>query len=130
MFIREYGFIAIPLTILLKKGTFNWSKEADVAFNELKIAITQQLVLRLPDFFREFTIECNASEVGLGIVLMQEDQPIAFYSKVLEGRTLLLSTYKKELLALMSVMPKWRSYMLGQTFKIKTDQHALNHLLE
>lgn len=61
---------------------------------------------------------------------MQEGQYIAFYSKALKGEALLLSTYEKEFLALVSAVAKWRPYLLGHTFKIKTDQQALKHLLE
>lgn len=51
--------------------------------------------------------------VGLGAVLIQEGKPIAFYSKHLKGKALHLSTYERELLALVSVVAKWRSYLLG-----------------
>lgn len=60
---------------------------------------------------------------------MQKGQPIAYLSKAFMGRSLLLSTYE-ELLALVTIVQKWRPYLLGQTFKIKTDQQALKFLLE
>ncbi|XP_042958052.1 uncharacterized protein LOC122293563 [Carya illinoinensis] len=113
-FIKDYGSIAAPLT----------------AFKKLKEAVTSPPVLRLPDFSKSFTIECDASGIGLGAVLMQEGQPIAFYSKALKGKALLLSTYEKELLALVSAVAKWRPYLLGGVFQVKTDQQALKYLLE
>lgn len=58
----------------------------------------------------------------MGAVLMQQGQPIAFLSKALKGRALALSTYEKELLALVTTVYKWRPYLLGQAFKVKTDQ--------
>ncbi|XP_040988925.1 uncharacterized protein LOC121236540 [Juglans microcarpa x Juglans regia] len=96
----------------------------------LKTAVSNPPVLRLPDFTKVFTIECDASGVGLGTVLMQDSQPIAFYSKALKGKALLLSTYEKELLALVSDVQRWRPYLLGHPFKIKTDQQALKFLVE
>lgn len=73
-------------------NSFVWSQEATKAFLELKEAVTQPPVPRLPDFFLVFTTACEASGLGLGAVLMQEGQPIAFYSKALKGKALLLST--------------------------------------
>lgn len=52
----------------------------------MKRAIIQPPVLRLPKFSKKFTINYDASGVGLGAILMQEGQPIAFYNKALKGR--------------------------------------------
>lgn len=65
-FIKNYGTIATPLTDLLKKNSFAWIDEAMKAFNELKSAITQPSVLRLPYFSQPFTIKCDASGRGMG----------------------------------------------------------------
>ena len=60
---------------------------------------------------------------------MQKHQPIAFHSQVLKGTALALSTYEKEFLALISVVRKWRPYLVGRPFIIKTDQQSLKYLL-
>lgn len=104
--------------------------EGKKAFEKLKEAVTTPPVLALPDFTRSFTVECDASGVGLGVVLMQDGKPISFFSKSLKGRELSLSTYKKEFLALISTVQKWRPYFLGQAIKIKTNQQSLKYLLE
>lgn len=51
-------------------------------------------------------------------------------SKLLKGKALLLSTYEKELVVLVGAVQKWRPYLLGQSFVVKTDQQALKFLLE
>jgi hypothetical protein len=61
-------------------------------------------VLRLLDFNLNFVIECDASGTSLGAVPMQTKQPIAFLSKALKGRALLLSTYENELLLLVTAI--------------------------
>ena len=78
-------------------------------------------MLALPDFNHPFTIEFDASGLGLGVVLMQNQRPIAFHSQLLKGKALQLLTYEKELLALVIVVHKWGLYLLGRPFIIKTD---------
>lgn len=60
------------------------------AFMKLKEVVTQPLVLKLPDFSHPPTIKCDANGKGIGAILMQSGQPIAFFSKMLKGRALLL----------------------------------------
>ena len=59
--------------------------DCDTAFNQLKHALVQALFLVMPDFDANFVIETNASNVAVGAVLMQHNQPIAFMYKVLNS---------------------------------------------
>jgi hypothetical protein len=104
---------------LLRQYCFKWNEAAGKAFDSFKHAVTHPPILRLPDFSKPFTIECDASGLGIGAILMQKGQPM---SQDLKGKALFYSTYEKELLSLVSAMQKWRPYLLGQSFKIKTDQ--------
>jgi hypothetical protein len=129
-FIKGYGSIAAPLTAMLRKNAFSWTDSAQEAFQALKVAVTQAPVLALPNFSQPFIIECDASGIGIGAVLMQNNRPIAFLSKALKGKALHMSTYEKELFALVTAVQKWRPYLLGQSFLVKTDQQSLKFLLE
>jgi len=61
---------------------------------------------------------------------MQNHSPIAFHSQTLKGKALQPSTYENELLALVTAVHKWRPYLLGRPFIIKTDQQSLKYILE
>lgn len=128
-FIRRYGEIAKPLTNMLKKNQFNWTEEEKGAFEKLKNAMTSGPVLVLPDFSKAFVVECDASGTGLGAVLMQEGRPVAYFSQALHGRNLTLSTYEKEMLALVEAVSRWRPYLLGNKFVVRTDQRSLKFLM-
>lgn len=128
-FIKGYGKISKPLTELLKKGVFVWSREALDSFEALKAAIVSAPVLALPDFKEEF-VETDASREGIGVVLVQRGQPIAFISASLSPRTVALSVYDKELLALIYAVDKWRPYLMGRHFTILNDHQSLKYLLE
>lgn len=105
-FIRGYGSIAAPLTALPKNNAFGWSPVADEAFHNLKSTVTQPPVLALPDFTNPFILECDASGVRLRAILMQRGRLIAYYSQALKGKTISMSTYEKELLAVVSAVKK------------------------
>jgi hypothetical protein len=84
-------------------------------------------VLSLPDFDLSFVIETYAYEKGVGVVLSQNDHPIAFFSKALGVNNQKLSTYE-EFLAVLMIVDKWRSYISRQPFVIRTYHKSLCHL--
>jgi hypothetical protein len=86
-FVHHYGSLAKPLANQLKKKHFQWSEEAQFAFDTLKKAMSIITVLALPDFNQQFTVEIDACDSGMGVVLMQKERPIAFLSKPLAMQT-------------------------------------------
>ena len=87
-------------------------------------------VLAMPDFTKTFIMECDASGNGIGVVLMQEGRPIAFESRPMKGKYLQKPIYEKEMLAILHALKKWRTYLMGRHFKVKTDHGSLKHFLE
>ena len=93
-FVKNFSTIAAPLTEVIKKNVgFKWEQAQEEAFQILKGKFTQALLLVLPDFSKTFEIECDASGVGIGAVLMQDKKPIAYFSKKLCGAMLNYPTY-------------------------------------
>jgi hypothetical protein len=129
-FVKGYAAIAAPLTDLLKKEAFKWTTEATKAFENLKVAITTAPVLALPQFSIPFTIETDASGTGVGAVLSQLGHPIAFFSKKMVPRMQKRSAYTRELFAITEAIAKFRHYLLGHKFVIRTYQKSLRSLLD
>ena len=94
-FVKHYGLIAKPLTQLLRHKNFYWSEEAQQAFDRLKEAMVTTPVLALPNFHEPFEVETDASDIGIGAVLMQHGQPVAYLSKALGESHKAMSIYHK-----------------------------------
>ena len=83
---------------------FTWSERQKVAFNTLKDRLSHAPILVLPNFSLSFELEVDASNVGIGSVLLQGGHPIAYFSEKLKGAQLNYSTYDKELYALVRAL--------------------------
>ena len=128
-FVRDFSTIASPLNELTKKGVeFKWGNSQEDAFQELKKRLTEAPVLILPDFTKTFEVECDASGIGIGGVLMQQGKPIAYFSEKLGGAQLNYSVYDKELYALVRALETWHHYLWPKEFVIHSDHEALKYL--
>lgn len=78
-FVRNFGVIAKPITSLLKKGVlFVWTPSHESSFTALKEALVSAPVLSLPNFNLPFILETDASNIGVGAVLMQAGHPVSY----------------------------------------------------
>lgn len=128
-FIKGYVTIAATLVKLTTIDSFQWTPSAQTTFEQLKQALSDAPVLALPNFELPFTVETNASGVGMGVILSQQGHPIAFFSKPFSPRLLQASTYVRKLFAITATVKKWRQYLLGHRFTIITDHRSLKELL-
>ncbi|XP_024009449.1 uncharacterized protein LOC112084532 [Eutrema salsugineum] len=128
-FVKDFSTLAAPLTEVIKKNVgFKWEQDQEEAFQTLKDKLTHSPVLSLPDFTKTFEIECDASGIGIGAVLMQEKRPIAFFSEKLGGATLNYPSYDKELYVLVRALQTWQHYLWPKEFVIHTDHESLKYL--
>ncbi|KAF3630335.1 putative 60S ribosomal protein L7-3-like [Capsicum annuum] len=128
---KTVGFstIAAPSTEVIKKDwPFKWGDEQAKAFEDLKAMLISAPLLQLLNFDKTFEVECDASKVSIGVVLMQELKPIAYFSEKLKGETLNYSTYDLELYALIRALTTWQHYLWPTEFVIRMDHESLKHL--
>ena len=90
--------------------------------------MTNASILDLPKFSKSFEIECDASNFGIGVVLLQEGHPISYLSDKIKGAILNYSTYGKELCALIRSLQTWQHYLFPKEFVIHSDHESLKHL--
>ena len=132
-FVPHFSERSAPLTQLLRKNEpWNWSRNRQGAFQDLKKALTSAPTLLIPDPNRTFLLTTDASEVALGAVLAQNQgngfQPIAFESRKLTSAEKNYTTREKELLAIIHACKVWRCYLEGPEFVINTDHQTLEFI--
>ena len=116
-FCKNFSGIAEPLTNLLKKSTkFKWNDKCQDAFDRLKAILKSTPVLLAPDFDKCFKLAVDASDVGIGAVLLQEDHngidhPVCYFSKKFNKHQKNYSTIEKECLALILAIQQFEVYL-------------------
>jgi len=133
-FIKDFSFIARPLTHLLAKDArFEFDDTCLTAFELLKNALISALIIQPPDWSLPFEIMCDASDYVVGVVMGQtkykKHHAIAYASKTLTGAQLNYATTEKELLAVVFAIDKFRSYLVGPKIIVYTDRPTLKYLL-
>ena len=122
-YIQGYANLTKPLTDLSKKNApFDWKVSCTQAFNDLKHALTTAPVLVLPDPGKPFELVCDASGFGIGAVLLQNERPVAYYSRKMTAAERNYVVTEQELLATVEALRVFRCYLLsGQQFNLVTD---------
>ena len=131
-FIERFAETAAPLFSSLKKRkkNFIWSEEDEQAFRDLKAKLTEYTSLSYPDWAKQFILDTDCSELAMGAVLAQLDEnqdekPIAFFSKKLSDSQKKYSITKQEMLALVSAIRHFHTYLYGAKFRCRVDHHSL-----
>jgi hypothetical protein len=117
------------MTELLDKGkTFEWTPRCEVSFQELKKRLTTAPVLTMPDMEKSFSIYCDASDQGLGCVLMQDGHVVAYASRKLRKHEEKYPTHDLELAAVVHTLKIWRHYIIGKRCEVSSDHKSLKYI--
>jgi hypothetical protein len=127
--IEEFSKISKPMTKLLAKGnTFDWTPRCETSFQELKKRLTTTPVLTMPDMEKLFSIYCDTSGQGLGCVLMQDGNVVAYDSRQLRKHEEKYPTHDMELAAVVHALKIWRHYIIGKRCEVYSDHKSLKYI--
>lgn len=130
-FIPNFATITAPITGLIKKNCtkIEWNPEAQEALGRIKVALTSAPVLANPNYENPFIIQTDASDSGMGAVLVQgeggDERVVAYWSQKLSSAQRKYQTTERECLAVILAVEKFRPYIEGVKFTVITDHASL-----
>ncbi|XP_043287520.1 uncharacterized protein K02A2.6-like [Venturia canescens] len=132
-FVPKFADIISPLYNILKNKEFKWSREGELAFNEIKKKMSGECFLTHFDPNLPIKLSCDASNVGIGAVLSHilpdgAEKPIAFASRVLRDSEKNYSAIHREALAIYWAANKFFQYLIGNEFLLYSDHKPLQAL--
>nr|GFB48283.1 putative reverse transcriptase domain-containing protein [Tanacetum cinerariifolium] len=130
---KREGFSKItkPMTKLTqKKVKFEWGDKQEAAFQLLKQKLCSAPILDLPEGSEDFIVYGDASNKGLGVVLMQSEKVISYALRQLKIHEKNYTTHDLELGAVVFALKSWRHYLYGTKCTLFTDYKSLQHILE
>ena len=130
-FVPNESSITAPLRTLLKKDVpWSWEHEQESAFQQIKNALTQPIILQFFNVNKPVTIQTDASQSGIGSCLMQETKPVAYASRALTDTEKNYSQIEKEMLAICFACAKFHQYTYGQQVEVLTDHRPLETIFK
>ena len=126
-YIPDMSTVTAPMRSLLKVDVpFVWNTEHEHAFNKIKEILSTTPGLRLFDPNLKVQIQCDASKTGIGACLLQEGQPVAYYSKALTPTEMNWFPIEKECLAVVCAAEKFQHYIYGREVEVRSDHKPLD----
>jgi hypothetical protein len=119
--------LSSPLTTLTKNTCYVWTDECGHSFQELKRCLVTTPVLALPTESGNFVVYSDTSKKGLGCLLMQNDNIIAYASRQLKSYEQNYPTHDLELVAVVFALKIWKHYLYGEKCEIYTDHKSLKY---
>jgi hypothetical protein len=131
IFIEGFSKISCPITSLQRKGVkFQWTLDCEKNFQHLKQLLTSSPILRIADPNEDFIVCTYACKEGLGGVLSQNGFVICYESRKLKEHERNYATHDLELAAIVHALRKWRHYLMGKRFEMRTNHNGLKYLFD
>ncbi|GJS04448.1 putative reverse transcriptase domain-containing protein [Tanacetum coccineum] len=128
--VNQNGIHVDPSKIEAKNKKYEWGIEQEEAFQTLKDNLGNAPILSLPDGVEDFVVYCDASNQGLGCVLMQRGKVISYALRQLKIHEKNYTTHDLELGAVVFALKTWRHYLYGTKSVIYTDHKSLQHIFD
>jgi hypothetical protein len=130
-FIAGFSRIAHPITSLQRKEKkFQWTEDCERSFQQLKQLLTSAPILMIVDLNEEFVVCTDACKEGLGRFLSQNGFIICYESKKLKEHERNYATHDLELASIVHTLNKWRHYLMGRRFELRTYHNGLKYLFD
>ncbi|XP_053699165.1 uncharacterized protein LOC128746141 [Sabethes cyaneus] len=129
-FVKNFSIIAAPMYSLLKKDVeFKWGDQQQLAFKNLKQILITRPILALYDPNADLELHTDASSSGLaGVLLINQEggwKPLGYFSRKTSSSESKYHSYDLEVLAVVASVERFRLYLLGRFFVIRTDCSAV-----
>ena len=119
---KRRSHLLAPLSKLTgRNARFEWKEEQQRAFEEIKAAVSKEVLLSFPDYSLPFDLYTDASDKQMGAVLMQGKKTLAFWSRKLNGAQLNYGVGEKEMLSVVEALKEFRTMIFGYEINIYTD---------
>ena len=136
-FIKDFSRIAAPLRVFANQKTQKWSTTQQEAFDALKERLLTAPILKPFDPSKSLILTTDASDYAVGATLEMCDPNskavigvVAYLSKALHGHEVNWSIREKEFFAIVHALHKWRHYLLGKKFLLRTDHESLKFIIK
>ena len=129
--IPNMSTVTKPIRDVLKADiSFHWDTEQKEAFASVKKILSTEPALAFYDVEKPVLISCDASQSGLGAVLIQEDRPVVYAPRALTDAETRYAQIEKELLAIVFALNKSHQYVYSKSAVVESDHKPLESIIK
>ena len=116
--------------LTIKEAEWKWTSENDKALEEVKRLVTSSPVLAYYDVRKPLTLQTDASQLGLGAILLQDERPVAYASRAMSAAEQRYAQIEKEALSIAYFLERFHQYTYGRQVIIENDHRPLEAIVK